>query len=249
MPPKIKLVWVACILIVLFGFICFSFIGKAKEAQQKSEERIKQQSRITQKLNTNKAENKGRTFKVDPIKEIKELNAQGMYEDAVKYAEGVAMLNPNQPKIYTWWGISLVKSGKNEDAIKKFVKSVKLDNSYSKTYLYWGLTLAMNGKTEEAIDKYKRVIELDSSNSNAYGYWGAALLKLNQNIKAIEKFEHALEINPRNNNVTNMLIDSLVHLEKYKEAWQVVKKSRRINVVISEKTLKQLSEIFPEPAG
>lgn len=142
MPPKIKLLWVSCIIVVFFGFVYFWFIGKMIEARGKVEVKTKQHSSMKEKLKEKQAEKKGRTFKIDPIKEIKELNALGKYEEAVRYAEGVATLNPDQPKIYTWWGVSLVKSGKNEEAIEKFIKSSNLDATYTKTYLYWGLTLA-----------------------------------------------------------------------------------------------------------
>ena len=251
MPPKIKLLWVSCIVFVFFGFVYFSFVGKMDEERQKgkAELRNKQQFRMNEKLKVKKTENKGRTFKVEPIKEIKELNALGKYEEAAKYAEGVATLNPDQPKIYTWWGISLVKSGKNEEAVKKFVRSSKLDPTYSKTYLYWGLTLAMDGKAEEAIKKYKKVIELDSENSNAYAYWGSALGELNQYAKAVKKLERALEIHPKNTNVFNVLVNALFHLKQYSEAWEAVKKAREVKVTISESLLEQLTEVFPELTG
>lgn len=247
MPPKIKLLWVACIIVVFFGFVYFSFMDKVDEARQKAEVKTKQQFRMEKKLKAKQTENKGQTFKINPIKEIKELNALGKYEEAVKYAESVATLNPDQPKIFTWWGVSLVKSGKNEEAIKKFKKSSNLDATYSKTYLYWGLTLAMDGKLEEAIKKYKKVIKLDSDNSNAYAYWGAALEQLNQHAKAVEKLERALEIYPKNSNVFSILIDALFHLKRYSEAWGVVKKAREIKVAIPKNSLKRLAEVFPEP--
>jgi len=249
MPLKIKILWVLCIVLVFIGFIYFSFLGKIDEARQKADLKTKQQSRVQGKLKARKIENEGRTFKTDPIKEIKELNALGKYDDAVKYAEGVATLNPKQPKIYTWWGISLVKAGKNKEAIEKFVKSSKLDSDYSKTYLYWGLTLAMDGKSKEAIEKYKKVIELDSENSNAYAYWGAALEKLNEHVEAVEKLERALEIHPKNSNVFIILVDALFNLKRYDEAWEAVTKAREAKVMISESTLKKLKKFHAKPAG
>ena len=249
MPTKIKLLWVACILVVFFGFIYFSVLGQIDVARQKGVARVEQQSRINEKQKAQKPENKGRTFKVDPIKEIKELNALGKYKEAVQYAEGVATLNPNQVKIYTWWGISLVKAGKREEAIEKFVRATELDSTYAKTYLSWGLTLAMDGKSEEAIEKYQKVIELNPESSNAYAYWGAALGQLNQHAQAVEKLGRALEINPNNAKVFGVLIDSLFHQKMYGQAWNAVKKARNARVAVAESSLKRLAEVFPEPAG
>jgi len=247
MPSKIKVLWVGCILIVFFSFVYFSIQGNIKAHRGKEEARVKQEFRIKNKKMAMKEFDRGQTFKVDPIKEIKELNALGKYEDAVRYAEGVATLNPNQAKIYTWWGVSLVKFGKREEAIDKFVKSASLDANYSKTYLYWGLTLAMDGKPKAAIKKYEKVIELEPENSNAYAYWGAALEQLGDHSGAIEKLERALEIMPNNSNVFSTLIDALVNQKKYNEAWEVVKKARKARVAISSKLLSKLAEVFPEP--
>jgi len=247
MPRKIKVLWVGCILIVFFSFVYFSIQGNIKAHRGKEEARVKQEFRMKKNKMTMKEFDRGQTFKVDPIKEIKELNALGKYEDAVRYAEGVATLNPNQSKIYTWWGISLVKFGKREEAIDKFVKSASLDANYSKTYLYWGLTLAMDGKPKAAIKKYEKVVELEPENSNAYAYWGAALEQLGDYSGAIEKLERALEIMPNNSNVFSVLIDALVNQKKYNEAWEVVKKARKARIAISSKLLSKLAEIFPEP--
>jgi len=247
MPRKIKVLWVGCILIVFFSFVYFSIQGNIKAHRGKEEARVKQEFRIKNKKMAMKEVDRGQTFKVDPIKEIKELNALGKYEDAVRYAEAVAMLNPNQSRIYTWWGISLVKSGKREEAIDKFVKAASLDASYSKTYLYWGLTLAMDGNPKAAIKKYEKVIELEPESSNAYAYFGAALEQLGNHSGAVEKLERALEIMPNNANVFSILTDALFHQKKYKEAWEVVKKARKARVVISSNLLSKLAEVFPEP--
>jgi len=214
MPRKIKVLWVGCILIIFFSFVYFSIQGNIKVHRDKEEARVKQEFRMKKKKMVMEEVDRGQTFKVDPIKEIKELNALGKYEDAVRYAEGVATLNPNQSKIYTWWGVSLVKFGKREEAIDKFVKSASLDANYSKTYLYWGLTLAMDGKPKAAIKKYEKVIELEPENSNAYAYWGAALNQLGQYAKAEDKLKRALEILPNNANAFGVLIDVLSNQKK-----------------------------------
>ena len=247
MPRKIKVLWVMCILVVFFGFIYFSIQESFKAHKVKEEARVKQEFRIKKKQMAVKEVDRGQTFKVDPVKEIKELNALGKYEDAVRYAEGVATLNPNQSKIYTWWGISLVKSGKREEARDKFVKAASLDANYSKTYLYWGLTLAMDGNPKDAIKKYEKVIELEPENSNAYAYLGAALEQLGNHSGAVEKLEHALEIMPNNSNVFSVLIEALFNQKKYKEAWEIVKKARKKKVTISPKVLNKLLEVSPEP--
>ncbi len=247
MPRKIKILWISCVLIVFIGFIYFSIQESFKAHKGREEARIDQEARIKKKQMAVKEIDRGHTFKVDPIKEIKELNALGQFTAAVKYAEGAATLNPNQSRIYTWWGISLVKSGKRGEAKEKFVKAISLDSNNSKTYLYWGLTLAMDGNLEAAIEKYKKVIALDPENSNGYAYFGAALEQLGDHSGAIVKLERALEIMPNNSNVFGVLIEALFNQNKYDEAWKVVKKAKNAKVAISPKLLDKLVLVFPEP--
>ena len=64
MPPKIKLLWVACIIAVFFGFVYFSYMGKVDEARQKAEVKSKQQSRNEGKAGGKKTENKGGLLKL-----------------------------------------------------------------------------------------------------------------------------------------------------------------------------------------
>ena len=105
----------------------------------------------------------------------------------------------------------------------------------------------MDGKAKAAIKKYGMVIKLEPENSNAYAYWGAALEQLGDHSEAIEKLEHALEIMPNNTNVFNPLIGVLVNQKKYNEAWEVVKKARKVRFAISSKLLNKLAKVFPEP--
>ncbi|KMP11005.1 hypothetical protein UZ36_05870 [Candidatus Nitromaritima sp. SCGC AAA799-C22] len=247
MPPKIRKLWIVCNLIVVFGFLYLSLQNLVVKEREK-EERVSQAARQASAAKESKP-GTGQTFKTDPLKDIRELNAQGQYDEAAKLAESVAALNPDHPKVYTWWGISLVKNGKKKEAIEKFVRAADLDSTYSKTFLYWGLTLVMDGKPKEAIAKYKKVIALEPENSNAYAYWGAALGQLDQHEQAVEKLERALEIQPKNANVFGVLVDSLYHLKKYREAWRVVKKAQEAQVTIPENSLKRLEEVLSEPAG
>jgi tetratricopeptide (TPR) repeat protein len=249
MPRKIKWLWVVCILAIFFGFIYLSFEEKMEEARKHAEAKASQAVREVPATAGSKPRYEGETFKVDPLREIRELNALGQYNEAIEMAEGVAALNPDHPKVYTWWGISLVKGGKKKEAIEKFMKAAELDGTYSKTFLYWGLTLAMDGKAEEAIVKYRKVLELEPENSNAYAYWGAALGQLNRYRQAVEKLERALELHPNNSRVFGVLVDSLYYLKRYREAWDVVGRAREAKVSIPEDSLNRLSEVFPEPTG
>ncbi len=88
---------------------------------------------------------------------------------------------------------------------------------------------------------------MEPENSNAYAYFGAALEQLGNHSGAVEKLERALGIMPNNANVFSVLTDALFHQKKYKGAWEVVKKARKVRVKISSKSLNRLAKVFPEP--
>ena len=97
---------------------------------------------------------------------------------AAGLSESVAKLNPDNTKIFTWWGISLVKDRQHDEAIKKFVKAIELDATNYKAYLYWGLTLAMTGNHLEAVEKLDKSNNINPLNSNGYSVLVNSLLEL-----------------------------------------------------------------------
>lgn len=176
MPTKIKVLWGFCCFLVIIGFIALSYKNQAAEARVKAEEAFKQKQE--QKAREKIILEKEQRTVVHPLKEIKELNAMGKHKEAAEMSESVAMLNPDNTKIYTWWGISLVKDGQHGEAIKKFVRATELDATNHKAYLYWGLTLAMTGDHSKAIKKLEKSNKINDLNSNGYNVLVNSLLEL-----------------------------------------------------------------------
>jgi tetratricopeptide (TPR) repeat protein len=249
MPTKVKILWVFCNIIIILGFIVLSF-NKEMEKARKHEET--QEKLALERAKQNEAISKMKKERpapppADPLVVIKELNAQGKYEEAAKLAQSLSEKNPENSSLYTWWGISLVKSGLKSAAIEKFVMSTQLDATNSQAFLYWGLTLAMDGHYQEAVDKYKTVIELTPENSNAFAYMAASLDQLARYKEAAESANQALELNPTNASAFEVLIEVLRHSEDYEGAWKVVDRAREAKVDISEKVIAELSEAMPKP--
>jgi tetratricopeptide (TPR) repeat protein len=178
MPTKIKVLWVFCCVLIVLGFITLSFKNQAAKAKVQAEKAFKQkqEQQAREKIILEKEQ---RTV-VHPLKDIKELNALGKHKEAAGLSESVAELNPDNTKIYTWWGISLVKDGQHDEAIKKFVRAIELDASNNKAYLYWGLTLAMTGDHSNAINKLEKSNSIKVLNSNGYNVLVNSLLELGE---------------------------------------------------------------------
>ena len=244
MPRKIHIFWIICCVIILVGFVYFSMQLQIGEMETKRNEQIEQDQALAKRKQAQAA-------KLDKageiIKNIKEMNALGNHLKAAKVAEQAIQEDPENARIYTWWGISLVKASQPGEAMGKFVESAKLDPNDPQTYLYWGLTLAMEKNFKQAIEKYRISVELDPENNNALGYWGAALEQLGEYDQAIEKLERAMAINSFNGLIYGVLVDSWYHKGEYKKAWEVVFRARNVDIIIADKSLKRLASAMPEP--
>ncbi|MFQ5450679.1 MAG: tetratricopeptide repeat protein [Nitrospinaceae bacterium] len=249
MPTKIKILWVICNTIIFIGFIVLAYITRMDQARIESDVRQKaalkreQEKAVLEKLKKKKPENE----EILPLNAIKEAIALGKHKEAADMARQLAELNPNHSGVFTWWGISLVKSGLKSAAIEKFVRAAQLDPTNTKAFLYWGLTLAMEGRFEDAIKKYEMVIDLEPENANAYTYWGESLDQLRRYGEAVQKLEKGLEINKINPAAYEVLIQTLYDSKNYQKAWQVVARARRNEVSLSREVLKKLSHALPEP--
>jgi len=249
MPTRVKILWVFCNIVIFFGFIIFSYASKVQKAQLAEVQREKlAQEREKEKKALEKFKKENQVPITDPLKTVKEFNALGKHQEAADLAQKLAEMNPGNSQVFTWWGISLVKSGLRSAAIEKFVRAAELDPTNFQAFLYWGLTLAMEARFKDAIEKYKVVIELDPENSNAYAYIGASQDQLRQYDEAIENLKRALDLNPSSSTAYELLVQTLYHSGDFAEAWKTVASARKANAAVSEKVLQPLSEAMPEPA-
>ncbi|MDA0692201.1 MAG: tetratricopeptide repeat protein [Nitrospinae bacterium] len=247
MPTKVKILWVFCNIIIVLGFIELSYsreMGRAREYEETQEKVALERAQEGAVISKMKKEQPAPP-PADPLKVIKDLNAQGKYEEAAKLAQSLSEKNPKNSALYSWWGISLVKSGLRSAAIEKFVRSTQLDPTNSQAFLYWGLTLAMDGHYQDALEKYKTVIQLTPENGNAFTYMAASLDQLARYKEAVESANQALEINPSNSAAFEVLIEALRHSEDYQGAWEIVDRAREANVDISKKIVDELAEALP----
>jgi len=245
MPTKIKVIWYLCIVITVVGFLYLSAKDQMDEAMLAEERADKRsEARLKQLKDSNRQKQK---IKVDPIKSIREMNALGKYQEAIKMAEDVASEFPDHAKLHTWWGISLVKLKKKQEAINHFIIAAKNDPTDEKAHLYWGLTLAMDKKFEEAIKHYRTVLEINPEHSNAYAHWGASLNALGKYEDALSKLDESIALHPLNSTAYGIRVDVLYNLKRYEKAWQNVQKAREANISLPQGSIDRLAQAFPEP--
>jgi tetratricopeptide (TPR) repeat protein len=243
MPLKIKITWIFCILIIFFGFLGSSVKSKMEMSSKMS---TKKELAANKEFDRKMQAEKSPPPPPDPIKEIQELNAMGKFPEAVELSRELAKLNPDSAQVFTWWGISLVKADRNSEAMDKFERSAQLNATNTKTFLYWGLALSMDKRLDEAMEKYEAAVTLDPENARAYAYWGSALSQQGKYKEAVDKLDLAIQANKFEPMSYGLLVDMHYHLQQYKQAWKIVKKSRELNISIPEASLQRLANAFPE---
>jgi len=243
MPLKIKITWIFCILIIFFGFLGTSVKSKMEMSSKMSTKKeLAANKEFDRKMQAEKA-----PPPPDPIKEIQELNAMGKFSEAVELSRELAKLNPDSARVFTWWGISLVKANRNSEAMDKFERSAQLNATNTKTFLYWGLALSMDKRLDEAMQKYEAAVTLDPENARAYAYWGSALGQQGKYKEAVDKLNLAIRANKFEPMSYGLLVDMHYHLGQYKLAWEIVEKSKSLSISIPEASLKRLVDAFPDP--
>lgn len=215
--------------------------------QESQERKIDVAEQTRQRAEEKKKRREAKAQFVEMMSEVQELNALGKYKEAAELASRAVVLVPKNAKAYTWWGLSLAKSGNIRDAMDKFNLSSQLDPNQTKNYYYWGLALVMADRNEEAIDRFENALLLDPGNSKVHASWGAALSNLKRYDEAIKKLEEALAQNSFNPQAYGVLVDAHFHKGQYQQAWEVVARARKNKVSISKPSLKRLSDASPEP--
>lgn len=241
MPGKIKTIWVTSCFAIFFGFLYFSFQAQVKEVRAKAEEariqKIKESERLAQDRNS----------VAQQIKQIADLTSKGKFNESIPLARSIIDKNPQVGEAYLWLGIALVKSGQKEEALPQFIKSSEINSKNPEPYVYWGLTLIMLGNNDEAVQKLEMAISLDQKNSSAFAYLGTALGHLGKYEESISKLEQSLALDNANVLAYEALVEVYYDRGKYEKAWEIVFRSRNLNLAISGEALKKLALKMPEP--
>jgi tetratricopeptide (TPR) repeat protein len=240
-PGNIKSIWVTSCFAIFFGFLYFSFQAQVKEVRAKAEEariqKLKESERLAQERNS----------VAQQIKQVAELTSKGNFSESIPLARSIIEKNPQAGEAYLWLGIALVKSGQKEEALQQFIKASEINPKNPESYVYWGLTLVMLGNNEEAVQKLETAINLDQKNSNAFVYLGTALGHLGKYEESINKLEQSLTLDNANILAYEALVEVYYDRGKYEKAWEMVFRSRNLNLAISSEALKKLSLKMPEP--
>jgi len=188
--------------------------GKVKELEgtrRKSEELLKENSRLRKELETAKGEKKvemSNTYK----RNIASLNADewfergyaynasGNYRDAFDAFSKAIELNPRFAEAYSNRGVSNYSLGNYQQAISDQGKAIELNPQFAAAYSNRGQTYSIIGNCQQALRDNDKAIELDPKIPLAYVNRGNSYTCLGNFKRALEDCDKAIELDPNTAN-------------------------------------------------
>jgi tetratricopeptide (TPR) repeat protein len=149
----------------------------AAEAAQKNNEKIKNLNGI--------------------LKQAKDLEGQGNYDQAITMLQQAAQTAPEQDLIWAYLGDAQRGAKKYPDAIESYQKALAIKPTNGAYMAQMADALAKSGQTEKAIQQYAAAAQADPTNAAAYYYnEGAVLTNTGKVDDAIAAFDKALQLDP-----------------------------------------------------
>jgi tetratricopeptide (TPR) repeat protein len=156
-----------------------------------------------------------------------------------------------------------MNQGNLDYAMRRYNQSWLLNPNNYQPYWGFGRVMLVRGKTDESVDYFERAIDLCndpyqkvallSDTGTAYSYKaesiasGMALEKARYFSAANQRFAESTERDPAYGTAWYRWSQSLYREGKYAEAWEKLKRSRSLNVSISNAYVRDLSQKMPEP--
>ena len=124
----------------------------------------------------------------------------GLYSEAVDAYNQSIMLDPSNPKVFTWRGIALQHLGSSTDAMKDFDIAIDMNPNESAAWQGKASTYIDLGEYKQALKAAERSITVagpDDKIENSYLILGFAYNRLEQYDEALQMYDKAIEIDPK----------------------------------------------------
>jgi tetratricopeptide (TPR) repeat protein len=131
------------------------------------------------------------------LKQAKELEGQGNFEQAVTILQQASQIDPNQDLVWAYLGDAQRGTKKYTDAIESYQKALALKPNNGPYMAGMADAMAKSGQTDKAVETYAAAAAADPTNAGSYYYnEGAVLTNTGKVDEAIAAFDKAIQIDP-----------------------------------------------------
>lgn len=131
------------------------------------------------------------------LKQAKDLEGQGNYDQAITILQQAAQAAPEQDLIWAYLGDAQRGAKKYPEAIESYQKALAIKPTNGAYMAQMADALAKSGQTDKAVQQYAAAAAADPANAGAYYYnEGAVLTNTGKVDDAIAAFDKAIQIDP-----------------------------------------------------
>jgi tetratricopeptide (TPR) repeat protein len=133
----------------------------------------------------------------DTLKQAKDLEGTGNYDQAITILQQATTVDPNQDLVWAYLGDAQRGAKKYSDAVESYQKALALKPTSGPYMSQLADAYAKSGQTDKAVQQYAAAATTDPTNAAAYYYnEGAVLTNTGKIDDAIAAFDKSLAIDP-----------------------------------------------------
>ena len=142
---------------------------------------------------------------------------QKCYDEASDYFQNRMRKNPQDPRVYFDWGMTLLHFKRHNEAVGRFDKMIENDPDNFDGYLL-KVTALENFNPSAAIAYHDEIINLWCDDADVYYNKGLALYEFQRYNEAVSCFDKAIELDPKHYSAHMVKGESLQYLGNYNDA-------------------------------
>lgn len=112
----------------------------------------------------------------------------------MKLEQEVLWAHPDFPRVYSDYGITLVRMKKYAEALPLLLKSIDLGYCSAMTYNFLGTDYYAMGREQDAVRAYEDAIHTDATYSAPYGNLALLYARVGERPKSRKYFRHACRL-------------------------------------------------------
>lgn len=134
----------------------------------------------------------------DTLKQAKELEGAGNYDQAITILQQATTVDPNQDLVWAYLGDAQRGAKKFADAAESYQKALAIKPTNGPYMAQLADAYAKSNQTDKAVQEYAAAATADPTNAGTYYYnEGAVLTNTGKVDEAIAAFDKAIQIDPK----------------------------------------------------
>jgi tetratricopeptide (TPR) repeat protein len=157
---------------------------------------------------------------------LRALESGQVTEATDLFRKGLA-LAPDDPKLLHRLGTALFMEGDVEGSVRQFQEALRLAPDFPRAHFGLGMVLNLTGRRNEAIDHFAAAVKYQPDYLEARLALADALRAAGRLQDSLPQFAHIVQLDPSLTEAWAMYARTLIQMERYREARDLLSEARR----------------------